>query len=106
MATARMSIGSVFGAIGQTATTITSTLGAVNAGIGMANAAITNMATQQQVRIKLDNASFKETLLTEKAQELADSTLEAAKFRNKSDQHAQAYDTAHATLAAALGAKD
>jgi hypothetical protein len=105
MATARMSIGSIFGAIGQTAGTITTTLEAANAGLGMANEAISNMAIQQKLRSKADNASFKITLANEKTQELAESTLEAAKFRQQSDAHAQAFDSAYAIIAAALEAK-
>jgi hypothetical protein len=105
MATARMSLGSVFGAIGQTAQTLTGTLGAINAGVGMANKAIENMAAQQDDRIKADNKMFKITLANEKSQELAESTMEAAKFRNKSEAHAQAYDQAYALIAAALEEK-
>ena len=105
MATARMSIGSVFGAIGQTATTLTSTLETVNHAVGMANEAVSNMAIQQKLRSKADNASFKTTLANEKAQELAESTLSAAKFRHQSDAHAAAYDQAYAQIAAALEAK-
>ena len=105
MATARMSIGSIFSAVGETAKTLTTTLGAINEGVGMANEAITNMAIQQKLRSKADNASFKITLANEKSQELAESTLDAAKFRGQSDAHASAFDEAHKVIAAALEAK-
>lgn len=105
MATARMSIGSIFNAVGETAKTLTTTLGALNEGVGMANEAITNMAVQQKMRSKADNASFKITLANEKSQELAESTLDAAKFRHQSEAHAAAYDAAYAIIAAALEAK-
>ena len=105
MATARMSIGSVFGAIGQTATTLTTSLEAVNAGIGMANQAIQSMATQQRVRAELDDGAFEEIVLNEKAQELAEATIVSAKFRNQSEAHAAAFDAAHEKLAAVLAAR-
>lgn len=99
MATARMSIGSIFTAVGQTATTLATTLEAVNAGVGMANQAIQSMATNQKVRAEYDAATFEETLHAEKAQELADSTLAACKFRGQSQAHAEAYDAAFTRLA-------
>lgn len=102
MATARMSIGSIFGTIGQTANTLTTSLEAVNAGIGMANQAIQSMAIQQKVRAELGDESFEEMVLVEKSKELADVTLGAAKFRSQSEQHAQAYDAAFAKLSAVL----
>lgn len=105
MASARMSLGSIFGAVSQTAGTITSTLETVNHAVGMANEAISNMAIQQKVRSKLDNETFQTTVLIEKSKELAETTLEGAKFRDQSEAHAQAYDSAFNQLAAILNKK-
>ena len=41
-------------------------------------------------------------VLVEKSKELADVTLDGAKFRSQSDAHAQAYDAAFAKLSAVL----
>lgn len=105
MASARMSLGSIFGAVSQTAGTITSTLETVNHAVGMANEAISNMAIQQKVRSKLDNAAFEATVLIEKSKELAEVTLDGAKFRAQSEAHAQAYDQAFAQYVAVLNKK-
>jgi hypothetical protein len=102
MATARMGMSSIFGAVTQTATTITTTLEAINAGIGMANSAITSMAERQSIRHALGDAAFEQEVVNEYATELAQLNIAAAKFRDTSQAHAAAFDSAHSLFTEVL----
>ena len=71
VATTRLTIGSVLGTINTAATTVSSTLDAVGAGIGMLNASVTKAATEQRIRHAVDVNEFKSRLVVEVSMERA-----------------------------------
>lgn len=102
VANSRMTFASVLGAVQTSANTITSTLNAVNAAVGMANKFVSDAAERQGVRSTLDNAIFTKTLHQEKAQELTESRLAVLQYTKQSAQHAEHYTTAYNELASLL----
>ncbi len=103
VASTRMTFGTILGAIQTSAKTITSTLDAANAGVGMINKFVSDAAENQQVRSKIDNQIFKSTLLKTKAMELAEASLQADAYSLISDQHKLRYEESLRELNEALG---
>ena len=71
MATARSTVGSLFQSVGKAADTVTATLDAATAGVGMINAYITDQADAQRVRILIDKKRRATQLMEEAALEEA-----------------------------------
>jgi hypothetical protein len=67
-ATARMSLGAIFGAVSTAANTLSNTLGAINDGADMLNKTIADASERQRISSKQDMAAFKETYALETAQ--------------------------------------
>ena len=82
--------------------TVTSTFGTVNAGIGMVNRMVTDAAIRQDINSKLNMTLFKNTVLQEKSQELAESMLQIDTFMAKSERHQELYKLAHTELSEVL----
>ena len=70
MATARFTIGSILSAATETANTITSTMGAINTTVSMANAFVSKAAADQQLRYKASSVGSKQRILNEVALEM------------------------------------
>lgn len=98
IATSRATVGSIFGAVTQAATTVSSTFDAANKAVGMLNTTITDAAERQQIRSKLDMAIFEKTLHQDKAKELAESRVELKKYMSTSTDHAECYQKAFEEL--------
>ena len=104
-ATARMSVGALFGTVVNAAETVSGALNTVNNAVGMLNAYVENAASEQQARILNDKATFVIRLVDEGAQSEANVHLNALSFRKKSADHATLYDTAYAKYARIHGLK-
>jgi hypothetical protein len=102
MATARLTIGSVFGAVSATANTLTTTLTAANQAAGMLNVYVNEAAVKQGKRSEADLESYIDDLLAEKAEESAERTMRANAYCDRSPVHAAAFNEAHARYAAIL----
>lgn len=94
IANSRMTFGAILGAVQTSATTITASLDAANAAVGMLNKFVTDAADRQQVRSKLDGAIYEKTLLQEKAQQLTESRLQVLNYCKQSAEHEQQYQAA------------
>ena len=102
MATSRATVGSVFGAISTAATTVSNTLEAANAAIGMLNKAVDDMSYRQSKRSEFDLAIFEISLEEEKTMELATSRLAIGKWMAEDASHKDAYQSAQSDLATAI----
>lgn len=70
MATARFTLGSVMSAVSETATTVTSTMNAINTTVGMANAFVNKAAADQKLRYTASAVGSKQRILNEVALEM------------------------------------
>lgn len=60
IATGRMTLGSIFGAITSTANAVTTTVEAINDGVGMLNRTISVAAEKQRIETEFDMAEYAE----------------------------------------------
>ena len=79
MATARSTVGSLFQSVGKAADTVTATLDAATAGIGMINAYVNEQAESQRIRILIDKERNATRLIEEAA---LDEAQRAEKIRS------------------------
>jgi hypothetical protein len=68
VASTRMTLGALFGAITTTANTLSNSLGAINDGVEMLNKTIADASKRQQISSRQDMAAFKEQYALETAQ--------------------------------------
>ena len=104
-ATARLSMGALFGTVVSVAETASNTLNVASNAVGMLNAYVENAAKEQQARFKNDEATFIIRLVDEGAQSEANVHLSALAFRKKSTEHADLYDAAYTKYARIHGLK-
>lgn len=103
-ANTRMTLASILGTVQTTATTLSSTMDAVNSAVGMLNKTVTDAAHRQTVRSKLDNAIFEKTLHQEKAVELHQSRMVVKNYVSKLEEDDQkSFETAYNELSQVLG---
>jgi hypothetical protein len=106
IATARTTLGSLFGVVATSANTVTSVLDAAQQGVGMAAAYVEKAASEQRERHALDKVDFTTNLIQERSQMAAARKVEVAKFRSQSKEHAAYYDESAALYLAALRPAD
>ena len=94
-ATARLTLGSLFGTVVTAAETITGVLDTVSNGVGMLNSYVENAACEQQARILNDKARFQKQLVIEGAQAETEMEIGALSYRKKSADHAELFDQAY-----------
>lgn len=99
VANSRMTFGAVLATVQTTANTVTNTLQAANSAVGMLNKFVSDAATRQDVRSKLDNAIFEKTLHQEKAQQLSLSRMQVLEFCKQSPAHESTFKAAYDELA-------
>ena len=104
-ATARLTLGSLFGTVVSAADAATGALGTVSNAVGMLNAYVANAAEEQQARFINEKATFIIRLVDEGTQAEAEVHLNALTFRKKSADHAELYDAAYGKYAALHGLK-
>jgi hypothetical protein len=95
MSTSRMTLGAVLGTVQTTANTVTATLEAANAAVGMLNTFVTGAAENQRIRAIADQETFIEDLIREKSYEEAQSGLKVEKFIAQSASHKTHYASAY-----------
>ena len=95
MATARLTMGAVFGTVASTAATVTGLLDSINAGAGMLNDYVTNAAEAQRMNIKADNAILKKVIIERISMEQMERRITINKTTSKSALHAELYQEAY-----------
>jgi hypothetical protein len=102
MATARVTVGTIFETVSTAATVATGALNSVSGVVAMANAFVAKAQRDQSVQYLLDAEKSEERMIEEAAFEQAETDLKIAAYRNKSTQHQHGYDQAYARYAAIL----
>lgn len=90
-ASARLTIGALFGAVTTAANSVTSLLDVTTQGVGMVSTFVGDAATKQSIRSVVDMHGFEAALQEEKAQEMSARQLEIIKFVNISEDHQTLY---------------
>lgn len=102
-ATARMSLGALFGAITVASNTISNTLGAINDGVEILNKTVSDASERQQHTSKEDMAAFKETYSlesTQRVQEFHDTLEDWMNQRpGRAEKFQATYDRLQASIA-------
>lgn len=93
MSSTRLTLGAVLGTVQTTANTLTGTLEAVNAGVGMLNTFVTGAAENQRIRAIADKEVFVESLIKEKAMEESLADLKIKKYMSQSQDHAETFSS-------------
>lgn len=106
MATARSTVGSIFGSVGKAADTITATLDAASTGIGMVNAYVNEQAESQRIRILIDKERNATRLIEEAALEEAQRADKIRSLISKSASFEADYNSSVAKFAALLNKQD
>lgn len=102
MATAKMSLGSIFGVVTSTASTAVSVMDAIGTASQALAAEATHMATKLAEDNKLDLVNHKLTAMDSAAKALAESRTEILKWTNKSQENLDMFNQAKLDLEEAL----
>lgn len=102
MSTAKVSMSSLFSVISNSANAVSSIASTIGNSATVLDNEVSHFSKKLVHDNSLDLASHKLTSLAVKAQELAQTRETISKYRDKSEFHAQLYDTALADLAAAM----
>jgi hypothetical protein len=100
--TARASLGTVFGAVGTAANAVSSVLQTTVASVAMLDKFVSDAAERQRERAVADMAIFRNTLLSEKSQELAEHRKHVLEYCRQSTEHEQLYQAAYTELGAVM----
>ena len=101
-ATARMTIGALFGTVTNAAGAVSSTIDAVSAGVGMLETFVDNAALQQRKRMAADIVDLDQRIAVEKGEQMAQREVDTLKFCSQSDFHKESFDRNYALIVAAL----
>ena len=104
MATAKMSLGSIFGVVTSTASTVVSVMDAVGTSASVLAAEAQHMATKLAEDNKLDLVNHKLTAKDNAAQVLAQSRTEILKWCQKSQDNLDMFNQAKQDIEEALAA--
>lgn len=104
-ATARLTVGAIFGAISTAALSITSVLDATTDGVGMIHTFVNDAATKQSIRSVVDMDGFESALQDEQAQIMTSRQLGILEFRRQSKDHDELYTDNHARIGKLLEAR-
>ena len=102
MTTAKATLGSVLETISQTANSVTSILNVTTKGIGMLDAMVTKVSSEQKLRHKADAATFVNNLIRECSEAEANADLQVITFCSKSEDHKRLYENAFNEFSALL----
>lgn len=97
IASTRMTIGSVLGAVQTAAITVSGTLDAAGSAIGMLNATVSKAAKEQSIRHAIDVNEFKSRLVQEVAMQRSQRERQVLEFC-QDEQNAKLYKSAHDEL--------
>lgn len=101
-ATARMSLGSVFGLIATTANAVSSMVNTAADSVSMLDNYVQKAKAQQVIEIDADLADYEAQVIEIKAQEASERQSQIEEFCARSPRHAQLYTSNHERLTAAL----
>jgi hypothetical protein len=94
MTTAKMTLGAMFGAITNTADSVSNTFGTINTAVNMANAYVRNAAAKQTMDNKVDQATYKKKLIEQVSLEETERRIAIEDFTSKSARHQELFQTA------------
>lgn len=94
MATARMTLGSVFGFVTNTANALGDLAGTLGDGVGMVNKFVAEASIDQRDRAILHRKTFRSTILEESRMEMSVRDAEVVKFCDESALNKALYDKA------------
>lgn len=106
MSTARLTIGSLFSTINETASMVTNTVGTLNAGISMASNYVAVLAKEQDMDNMVRVATYQEKLIERASMEEAERQLTILKFTDKSAKHQELYANAQSRFTALFAPKE
>lgn len=95
MANARITLGSLFGAINSAATSVSSVFDTTTKGINMANKYVSDAAEKQHIRSVVDMHDYAERLAEEKAMEETLRKKEIIEFTKVSDENHQLFNESY-----------
>jgi hypothetical protein len=101
-ATAKSTLGSIFGMVGTTAGAVTSAIEAGVVGVEMLDRFVAKHSDQQRTQYALDAGAFKMNLLKERAIEDARRSEEVEKFCSESSENRARYEHSLAFFSAIL----
>ncbi|MDR5839337.1 hypothetical protein [Caballeronia sp. LZ034LL] len=104
MASARMTLGTIFGTVSDTAVAVSTTLGAVTQGVEMLDNYVKEAVYKQQQRSIAEMSSFNEKLMEELAQEDTVRQIAVQEFMGKSNKHRELYMANYNRLGRVLAA--
>lgn len=93
-ATAKSTLGNIFGMVGTTATAVTDLMGAASVGVTMLDRFAHKHADNQRTQYDLEAGGFKVQLVKTMAMEAARQNEEVVRFCGESDMNQQGYDEA------------
>lgn len=92
MATAKVAIGSIMDTITQTAISVSSVVQTANKGVGMLDALVTKVSTEQQLRYRADKHTFVKNLIREASEAQTAADLQVIQFCAKSSDHKDMFE--------------
>ncbi len=106
MATARMTFGSLFGMVTNTANAVGDLAGTLGDGVGMLNKFVASASIDQNERHIVHRTNYREQLILDTSISMAKAQDEALAFVNESPTKAKLFENAQAKLIAAFNAAD
>lgn len=106
VATSRMTLGALFGAVTITANTLSNTLGAVNDGVEMINKTISDASERQKITSKFDMAAFKEQTALETAQRVQEFHDQLGDWIDQRPERADKFKATYDRLLASIAETD
>lgn len=106
VANTSMTLGSIFGMVTTAANSVTNALAIANDGMDMMANSVDTMKKRQLHRNKVDNITFESSYIEQAAQVRSGQLLAIQEFRNKSEDHAAAFDSALAEITNGLKQKE
>lgn len=106
IATTRMTVGSLLGAVNEAATAVSSTFTAATRGIGMLNTYVTEAAENQRERTIVNRDQFRHRLIEEASMQEAQRRVAVLDFINTSDVNKELYSSAYSRLSKLLNVEE
>ncbi len=97
-ATARLTVGSIFGAVNNAATSVASIFDTATKAIDMGNKYVSDASDKQRIRSTIDMHDFKEVLVEQKSMEETLRKKTILDFTNQSPENAELFKSAYDRL--------
>lgn len=106
VASARFSLGSVFGTVATAANAVSSTFEAATVGVSMLDRFVQTAKMKQEERHIVDLADFRERLIEDRSREITERQVAVNEFVGKSALHKNLYEANYTKLEKLLAAHD